>query len=108
MLKGMVCTVLAIFLLMAFAPVAFAEATEGDNMNWKLGVGAGAGFSIGLAALGGGIGQGLTAGGALLGIARNPGASGKMFVPMILGLVLIESLAIYALLISFQLVGKLG
>ena len=40
-------------------------------------------------------------------VARNPGASGKMFVPMILGLALIESLVIYSLVISFTLVGKL-
>ena len=31
-----------------------------------------------------------------------------MFVPMILGLALIESLVIYALVISFTLLGKLG
>ena len=37
------------------------------------------------------------------GIARNPGAAGAMFVPYILGMVLIESIAIYGLLIAFQL-----
>jgi F-type H+-transporting ATPase subunit c len=42
------------------------------------------------------------------GIARNPGASGKMFVPMILGLALIESLVIYCLVIAFALIGKLA
>jgi len=105
--KGMAWTALAVMLLVAFVPVALAQEGGGAGQG-KAGLGMGAGFSIGLAALGGGIGQGLTAGGALVGISRNPGASGKMFVPMILGLVLIESLAIYALLISFQLVGKLG
>ncbi|MFQ5458293.1 MAG: ATP synthase F0 subunit C [Myxococcota bacterium] len=107
--KGMLTTALALLALVAIAPAALA-ATEGagDGGDWQLGLGVGAGLSIGLAALGGGIGQGRTAGSALDGISRNPGASGKMFVPMILGLVLIESLVIYALLISFQLVGKLG
>ena len=103
--RGMVWAGLAVLIVMALAPLAYAQDAGGEG---KAGIGMGAGFSIGLAALGGGIGQGLTAGGMLLGISRNPGASGKMFVPMILGLVLIESLAIYALLISFQLVGKLG
>ena len=37
---------------------------------------------------------------------RNPGASGKIMTPMIIGLALIESLVIYALVISFMLLGK--
>jgi len=105
--KGMAWTALAVLMGVVFAPVAFAQEGGGSAGGGALGLGVGAGLSIGLAALGGGIGQGRTAGSALDGISRNPGASGKMFVPMILGLVLIESLVIYALLISFQLVGKL-
>ena len=68
----------------------------------------GAGLAIGLAALGGGIGQGRAAGSALDGIARNPGAKGQIFTPMILGLALIESIALYALLIAYFLQGKVG
>lgn len=64
----------------------------------------GAGLAIGLAALGCGIGQGRAAGSALDGIARNPGAADKIRGPFILGLALIESLAIYALVIAFLLV----
>ncbi|MHB1026025.1 MAG: ATP synthase F0 subunit C, partial [Desulfobacteria bacterium] len=41
------------------------------------------------------------------GIARNPSAQNKIFIPMIVGLALIESLVIYALVIAFVLVGKL-
>lgn len=67
----------------------------------------GAGLAIGLAALGGGIGQGRATAGAVEGIARNPEASDKIFVPMIVGLALIESLVIYALLIAFLLYGTL-
>jgi F-type H+-transporting ATPase subunit c len=63
-----------------------------------------AGLGIGLAALGGAIGQGRAAGSALDGIARNPGAADKIRGPMILGLALIESLVIYALIISILLV----
>jgi len=65
------------------------------------------GFGLGIAAFGGAMGQGRAAVAALEGIARNPGASGKIFTPMILGLALIESLVIYSLLISFLLLGKL-
>jgi len=56
----------------------------------------------------GGIGQGRAAAGALEGIARNPGAAGQIRGPMILGLALIESLVIYALLIALLLVLKVG
>ena len=59
-----------------------------------------AGLGIALAAFGGAAGQGKTAASALEGIARNPNAADKMFVPMVLGLVLIESLVIYALVIE--------
>lgn len=65
----------------------------------------GAGLAIGAAAFGGAIGQGKIGAAAMDGIARNPQAQKTMFVPMILGLVLIESLVIYALVISFQLAG---
>ncbi len=67
----------------------------------------GAGLAIGLAALGGAIAQGRAASSALDGIARNPGSADKVFTPYILGLVLIESLVIYALLIAFLLQGKI-
>ena len=72
-----------------------------------LGPALGAGLAIGLAGLGCGIGQGLTAGNTTAGIARNPGSAGSMFVNYILGMVLIESIAIYGLVIAFQLVGKI-
>jgi F-type H+-transporting ATPase subunit c len=66
-----------------------------------------AGLAIGLAAFGGSLGQGKAAAAALEGIARNPGAQNKIFTPMILGLALIESLVIYALIIAFLLLGKI-
>ena len=65
-----------------------------------------AGLSIGIAACGCGIGQGATGRGALEGIARNPGAYSKIFTPMIIAFALIESLAIYALLVSMLAIFK--
>jgi F-type H+-transporting ATPase subunit c len=67
-----------------------------------------AGIGLGLAALGGALGQGRAAAAALDGIARNPGAADKIRGPMILGLALIESLVIYSLIIAFLLFGKIG
>ena len=59
-----------------------------------------AGFGIGIAALGTGIGQGLAVKGSVEGIARNPEASGKITVTMLIGLAMIESLCIYALVVA--------
>jgi F-type H+-transporting ATPase subunit c len=59
-----------------------------------------AGFGIGIAAFGTGIGQGLAVKSSVEGIARNPEASGKITVTMLIGLAMIESLCIYALFIA--------
>ncbi len=65
-----------------------------------------AGLAIGLAALGCGIGQGFGTAAAMEGIARNPGAANKIQPMFILGLALIESLAIYGLVVAIMLLGK--
>lgn len=67
-----------------------------------------AALAIGLPAIGGTLAQGRAAAAALEGIARNPGASGKIFVPMILGMALIESLVLFGLIMAFILSGKIG
>lgn len=67
----------------------------------------GGGIAIGLAAIGGSLGQGRAAAAALEGIARNPNASGKLFTPLILGLALIESLVIYAFVIAILIVNNI-
>ena len=59
-----------------------------------------AGFGMGIAAFGTGIGQGLAVKSSVEGIARNPEASGKITVTMLIGLAMIESLAIYALVVA--------
>lgn len=65
----------------------------------------GAGFGIGLAALGGALGQGKVVSSAVESISRNPGASGQMGTPIIMGLAFIESLVLFALLVSLKLSG---
>lgn len=67
-----------------------------------------AAIAIGAGALGGTFGQGKAASAALEGIARNPGAQNKIFVPMILALALIESLVILTFVVANSLVGLLS
>ncbi len=63
----------------------------------------GMGLGIGIAVLGGGLGQGKIGAAALEGIARNPNASDKVFVPMILGLAFVESLVLFAWVLMFMI-----
>lgn len=65
------------------------------------------GLGLPIAAFGGALGQGRAAAAALEGIARQPEAAGRIQTAMIIGLALIESLVIYALLSFFLLNGKL-
>ncbi|WP_050742537.1 ATP synthase F0 subunit C [Deferribacter desulfuricans] len=81
---------------------AFAsEGAAGGNYKWAIYLAAGLG--IGIAAFGTGLGQGRAVGSAVEGISRNPSASGKIMTSMIVGLAMIESLAIYALVICLIL-----
>ena len=94
--------------ILGFSSLAFAQDASVEMV--KAGQGGimvfGAAIGLGIAALGGGLGQGRAAAAALDGIARNPGAADKIRGPMILGLALIESLVIYSLVISFMILGK--
>lgn len=64
-------------------------------------------FGIGVAALGGAFGQSRAAAAALEGISRNPNASDKVFVPMILGLAFIESLVLFTWVLMLLLMGNM-
>jgi F-type H+-transporting ATPase subunit c len=100
--KVVLWTLAALFVPMA---ALAQDASSGGDSSW--GYALGAGIAIGLAGLGCGIGQGMTASNTTAGIARNPGAAGSMFTNYILGMVLIESIAIYGLVIAFLLQGKI-
>jgi len=60
-----------------------------------------AAFGMALAAFGGALGQSKVAASACEGMARNPGASAAIRTAMILGLVFIETLALFTLAIIF-------
>lgn len=62
-----------------------------------------AGLCMGLGAIGPGIGLGSAVAHALDGMARQPEMQGALFRIMIIGCALIETTAIYALLITFVL-----
>jgi F-type H+-transporting ATPase subunit c len=94
-------------LLFAVLPAAAMAQTGSGSGSASWGYALGAGLAVGLAGLGCGIGQGLTAGNTTAGIARNPGAAGAMFTNFILGMVLIESISIYGLVIAFLLQDKI-
>ncbi len=94
-MKRKIVFLLGVFLLILASPL---YAAVGELAT--LGMSIGAGMAIGVAALGGGIGQGRLVAGALEGIARNPNAADRMMTPMILGLAFIESLSIYGLLVA--------
>jgi F-type H+-transporting ATPase subunit c len=90
--------------LAAFA----AEGPGANQFDVRAWASVGAGLAIGLAVLGGALGQGRAAAAALEGISRNPGASARIQTPMILGLALIESLVLIAFVIAFWLKGIAG
>ncbi|MDB4993882.1 MAG: synthase sector subunit c [Myxococcaceae bacterium] len=92
---------------------AFAQAAETaakgatTNEDVKMWATIGGGLAIGLAVLGGGLGQGRAASSALEGIARNPGAAAKNQTPIILGLALIESLVLLAFVVALMIIQKI-
>jgi F-type H+-transporting ATPase subunit c len=102
--KAAIVTMSMLFIFV-FANVAFAA--DGLDNEVKKYIALASGLGIALAAFGGALGQARAAAAALEGIARNPSAYQRVFTPMILSLALIESLVIYALVISFLLVFKL-
>ena len=80
--------------------LALTAAPAGKNM-WQF---VGAAFAIGIAAAFGALGQARGIAAACEAIGRNPGAVGPIRITMIIGLALIESLCIYALLICYLMV----
>jgi F-type H+-transporting ATPase subunit c len=90
---GMLLTAITTVMLLAPAAFAQADAAAGSSGNAK--------GLMGIAAFGCGLGQGRVASAACEGMARNPGAAGAVRTAMILGLVFIETLALFTLVIIF-------
>jgi F-type H+-transporting ATPase subunit c len=92
--------------MLFIASPSFAQDGGGADAGGLIALGAGLG--IGIAALGVGLGQGRATAAAMESIGRNPNSADRIFVPMIIGLALMEALCLYALVIAFFLQGKIG
>jgi F-type H+-transporting ATPase subunit c len=79
-----------------FAQGTTAPAGESTGIKW-IGIGIGMGIASGLCALG----QGKATAGACEAMARNPGNTAAIRLALILGLALIESLALYTFAIVY-------
>ncbi len=106
-LSGLVVALVPAMALAQEKVQLLTSSSAAESIGLKAALAISAGLAIGIAALGGGIGQGKAAASALEGIARNPEAASKVITPMIIALALIESLVIYALVIAFLLQGKI-
>ena len=108
-MKKLAGIVLLLILITIVAGPTFAQA--GAELGKKppehvaTGIVLAAGFSMAVAAAFCGLGQARVAAAACEGIARNPGAGGAIRTAMILGLVFIETLALFTLAIVFAKVG---
>lgn len=97
---------ITLLLILTLSNLAWA-AEEPLGQEVKKFIGLACGLAIGIVGFGGALGQGIAISKGLEGIARNPEAQPKIFIAMIVGLALIESLVIYALVISIMLYTKL-
>jgi len=88
----------------AVAQPATQAAESAVSYKGYIAIAAGIGFAI--AVFGGAIGQSRIGAAACEGAARNPGAAGRIQTMMILGLALIESLVLFALLVTFAVVAR--
>jgi len=91
---------LLVALLLLASSMMFAQ-TPGNPTAGGQWVPISAGFSMAIASGLCGLAQGKAVAGAAEGMARNPGAAGAIRFALLLGLVLIESLALYTLVIIF-------
>ena len=106
-------TILMAAVLMLLAVSAFAQeptttaptttAAAATGVKWSY---VAAAFVLGIAAAFGALGQGRAIAASVEGIARNPSAGAAIRGAMIIGLALVESLVIYALVIAFIMVFK--
>jgi F-type H+-transporting ATPase subunit c len=102
MKKRVLLVLIALIVISVAAPVLAAdEAPAGPVAYHDVGKFLAAAFAIGLAAFAGALGQAKAIAAACTSMGRNPGAAGPVRITMIIGVAFIESLVIYALIISF-------
>jgi F-type H+-transporting ATPase subunit c len=85
----------------------FAMAAEGAGGGDRGVIALASALGLGIAAFGAAFGQGRATAAAMESIGRNPNCAERIFTPLIVGLALMEALALYALVIAFNLGGKI-
>jgi F-type H+-transporting ATPase subunit c len=92
-------TLFVLLALLVFASPMFAQTSGADEV--KKWVVITSGFSMAIASAGCALAQGKAVAGAAEAMARNPSAVAAIRFALLLGLVLIESLALYTLVVIF-------
>jgi len=107
MKKGLIFVVVSILLVIVCAPFVYAaaEAAPGATVDYTKAIIIAcsllvAGFAMAFGTIGTALGMGNGLNGATNAVGRNPEAQGKVLLTMMVGLAMIESLAIYALVIA--------
>lgn len=114
MKKSLIYTVVAVLLVIVSAPFVFAAkevaqaapaAVAAGTVDYTKAIVIGcsllaAGIAIAFGTIGTGNGMGAGLNGATNAVGRNPEAQGKILLTMMVGLAMIESLAIYALVVA--------
>jgi F-type H+-transporting ATPase subunit c len=105
---GRLATMFGVLALLVFAGPAMAQtgAAEGGTINNGL-IALAAGLGLGIAAFGAALAQGRATAAAMESIGRNPNSADRIFTPLIVGLALMEALALYALVVAIMLQGKI-
>ena len=75
-------------------------------MDFKAALDLGVSLALGMAAFGSAVGLGLAVAAALGAIGRQPEATNKIMMNMIIGCAFIEAITIYVLVFAFMYVGK--
>jgi len=104
-LKSITFCLMILGLLLVSASVVMASEAAGSAPNYEKAIVIGCsllatGFAIGVGALGPGLGMGQATSGSANAVGRNPDASGKILLTMLVGMAMTESIMIYALVIS--------
>jgi F-type H+-transporting ATPase subunit c len=105
MKKSLIYGLMSMLLVLVSAQFVFAapEAAAGTDYSNAIIIAMSlfvAGFAIAFGTLGTGLGMGNGLNGATNAVGRNPEAQGKILLTMMVGLAMIESLAIYALVVA--------
>ena len=102
---GFIKSLLAVPALLVPTIASATEATVSNPNGGSIAIAAG--IAIGLAAIGGTLGQGKAVSSGLDAIGRNPSAEGKIKADMMLGLAFVESLVIISFVVAYLLLGKI-